>query len=216
VRFAPALCLVGLLCLILAGCADEGARPPVVVRVATTKGAFTLELDPERAPITVANYLAYVEAGFYSGTIVHRVIPGFIVQGGGYDAEMAPRTPIRPRIVLEARNGLKNVRGAVAMARRSDPNSADCQFYINVKDNPNLDYPKPDGNGYAVFGRVVEGMAVVDSIEAAPTHAVGQYNDVPVTPIVILSAERVRWAPRPESHPHTRRNDPMEAASRLW
>lgn len=140
----------------------------------------------------MANFLAYVNAGFYSGTVIHRVIPDFIIQGGGFDAEMEQRTPIRPPIILEARNGLKNVRGAVAMARTSDPNSANCQFYINLKDNPFLDYPAPDGNGYAVFGRVVDGMAVIDSIGAVATHGSGSYQNVPVTPIVILSMERVR------------------------
>jgi peptidyl-prolyl cis-trans isomerase A (cyclophilin A) len=176
------------------GCRDEGTKPtsePVLVRMSTTKGDILLELDAERAPITVANFLAYVDAGFYSGTLFHRVIPRFIVQGGGYTEDMSLKPPIRPAIALEARNGLKNVRGAIAMARSGNPNSANCQFFINTKDNPNLDYPKPDGNGFAVFGRVLEGMAVVDSIEAAPTGSVGGLQDVPIEAIVIFSVVRL-------------------------
>jgi peptidyl-prolyl cis-trans isomerase A (cyclophilin A) len=176
------------------GCRDEGTKPsaePVLVRMSTTKGNLLLELDAERAPITVANFLAYVDAGFYSGTLFHRVIPRFMVQGGGYTEDMSLKPPIRPAIALEARNGLKNVRGAIAMARSGNPNSANCQFFINAKDNPNLDYPKPDGNGYAVFGRVLEGMAVVDSIEAAPTGSVGGLQDVPIEAIVIFSVVRL-------------------------
>ena len=188
------LAAVTLLLATLA-CSDEGTKPaaePVLVRMETTKGTILLELNAEKSPATVANFVAYVDAGFYTGTLVHRVIPDFVIQGGGYTEGMVLKDPIRSPIPLESRNGLKNLRGAIAMARTRDPNSATCQFYINVKDNPNLDYPKPDGNGYAVFGRVIQGLAVVDSIEAVPTGASGDLQDIPIEPIVIFSAIRLR------------------------
>ncbi|WP_244787074.1 peptidylprolyl isomerase [Cupriavidus pauculus] len=157
------------------------------VQFATTAGKFTIEVYPDAAPKTVANFMEYVKSGFYSGTIFHRVINGFMVQGGGYDRDMKEK-PTRAPIPLEAQNGLKNKAGTVAMARTSNPNSATAQFFVNVVDNPNLDYPQPDGNGYAVFGKVVEGMDTIDKIKTTPTTAYGAMRNVPAAPIVIESA----------------------------
>ncbi len=157
----------------------------------TSAGKFTLEVYPDAAPKTVANFMEYVKSGFYSGTIFHRVINGFMVQGGGFDRDMKQK-PTRAPIPLEAQNGLKNKAGTVAMARTSDPNSATAQFFINVVDNSSLDYPQPDGNGYAVFGKVVEGMDTVDKMKNAPTTSYGPMRNVPATPIVIESATVVK------------------------
>jgi peptidyl-prolyl cis-trans isomerase A (cyclophilin A) len=169
--------------------AGKGAPAPRVV-LSTSEGDITLELDAEKAPQTVANFLAYVKAGHYDGTIFHRVIDGFMIQGGGFTPDMKQK-PTKAPIALESRNGLKNARGTIAMARTSVPNSATSQFFINVVDNPRLDYPNPDGHGYAVFGRVVAGMDVVDRIRAAPTGNRDGHQNVPVTPIVIRSAKTV-------------------------
>ncbi|GAB7546570.1 peptidylprolyl isomerase [Cupriavidus sp. CuC1] len=161
------------------------------VQFVTSAGKFTLEVYPDAAPKTVANFMEYVKSGFYSGTIFHRVINGFMVQGGGFDRDMKQK-PTRAPIPLEAQNGLKNKAGTVAMARTSDPNSATAQFFINVVDNSSLDYPQPDGNGYAVFGKVVEGMDTVDKMKNAPTTSYGPMRNVPATPIVIESATVVK------------------------
>ncbi|WP_422648824.1 Peptidyl-prolyl cis-trans isomerase [Cupriavidus sp. H18C1] len=171
--------------------ASAAAQAAERVRFATSAGSFTIEVYPEAAPKTVANFLEYVNSGFYSGTIFHRVINGFMVQGGGFDRDMKQK-PTRAPIPLEAQNGLKNKAGTVAMARTGDPNSATAQFFINVVDNPSLDYPQPDGNGYAVFGKVVEGMDTVDRIKKTPTTAYGPMRNVPATPIVIESATIVK------------------------
>jgi peptidyl-prolyl cis-trans isomerase A (cyclophilin A) len=157
----------------------------------TSQGNITLELDSGRAPVTVANFVEYVRLGHYDGTVFHRVIDGFMIQGGGFTEDMKPR-PTQAPIVLESRTGLKNDRGTIAMARTSDPNSATAQFFINVVDNPRLTYPQPDGHGYAVFGRVVEGMEVVDRIRAVPTGTVGPHANVPQKPVVIRTARIVR------------------------
>ena len=162
-----------------------------MVRLYTNFGPITLELDHERAPKTAANFESYVRSGFYDGTVFHRVIPTFMIQGGGYSADLTER-PTRAPIPLESRNGLKNERGTVAMARRGDPNSATAQFFINVVDNPRLDYPSFDGNGYAVFGKVVEGMDVVDKIRDVPTASRGGHQNVPETPVTIKSARIVK------------------------
>lgn len=162
-----------------------GTHPQVLLK--TTDGDIKIELYPEQAPKTVANFLAYVKSGQYSGTIFHRVIRGFMIQGGGYTASYAEK-PTRAPIPLESRNGLKNAAGTIAMARTSDPNSATAQFFINTVDNAGLDYPNPDGNGYAVFGKVVSGMDVVKKIEATPTTTRGPMADVPQQPISIESA----------------------------
>ncbi|MBI5258670.1 MAG: peptidyl-prolyl cis-trans isomerase [Burkholderiales bacterium] len=155
------------------------------VRLNTSQGDIVLELDAAKAPKTVENFVQYVKAGHYNGTIFHRVINGFMIQGGGFTADMKEKATRAP-IPLEARNGLSNQRGTVAMARTSAPNSATAQFFINVNDNIALDaVNRPDGNGYAVFGKVVEGMDVVDRIKAVPTGQRPPYADVPIEPVVI-------------------------------
>ena len=168
---------------------DKGAAPRVVL--ATSLGDITLQLEPEKAPKTVANFLEYVKAGHYDGTVFHRVIDGFMIQGGGFTSDMVQKPPRAP-IPLESRNGLKNERGTVAMARTAVPDSATSQFFINVVDNAMLDYPKPDGNGYAVFGKVVGGMDVVDSIRKVETTRVGPHQNVPAKPVLIRSATIVK------------------------
>jgi len=158
------------------------------VRFSTSAGDIVVELDADKAPKTVENFVAYVKAGQYNGTIFHRVIPTFMIQGGGMTADMKEK-PTRAPIPLESRNGLSNVRGSIAMARTSDPNSATAQFFINVKDNDRLDAANArDGNGYAVFGKVVSGMEVVDKIRDVPTASKGMHDDVPVTPVTINKA----------------------------
>lgn len=156
------------------------------VRLSTNLGDIVLELDDAKAPKTVANFLGYVNSGHYTGTIFHRVIGDFMIQGGGFDTNMRQK-PAPNRVENEARNGLKNVTYSLAMARTSDPHSASAQFFINVKNNDFLDHPGQDGWGYAVFGKVVSGQDVVDQIAAVPTGA----QDVPKTQIVINSAEVV-------------------------
>jgi len=167
------------------GAQGEGQKPAVVLD--TSLGTITLEIDPEKAPITAENFLKYVDDGFYDNLIFHRVIPGFMVQGGGMDDQMrekqqGKRDPIRN----ESGNGLTNRRGTIAMARTNNPHSATCQFFINLKDNDFLD----QGAGYAVFGKVVDGMDVVDAIAKVGTSNKGGHGDVPVKPIYIKSAKR--------------------------
>lgn len=163
-----------------------------MVKLHTNHGVITLELDSERAPQTVANFLEYVRSGFFDNTVFHRVIDGFMVQGGGFEPGMNQKRTNAP-IKNEADNGLKNEAYTVAMARTSDPNSATAQFFINVSDNAFLDHtaPTPQGWGYAVFGRVVEGKDVVDAIRKVPTGSRGMHQDVPVTDVVIERAEEV-------------------------
>ncbi len=163
-----------------------------VVDVTTSHGSFSIELDPLKAPASVANFLAYVDAGHYDGTIFHRIIPTFMVQGGGYD-QMYEKKPVRAPIQNEADNGLKNKRGTVAMARTGDPHSATAQWFVNVVDNGFLDHKakEPQGWGYAVFGRVIEGMDVVDKIKNVPTGANGPFTkDAPDEPVVIQRVRR--------------------------
>ncbi|OIN99457.1 MAG: hypothetical protein AUJ49_11010 [Desulfovibrionaceae bacterium CG1_02_65_16] len=157
-----------------------------MVKLETTKGDIVLELDKKNAPITVANFLRYAQTGHYDGTIFHRVINGFMIQGGGYDVNMKER-PTGKAIQNEADNGLKNELYTVAMARTSDPNSATDQFFINVKNNASLNYwgKSTAGWGYAVFGKVVEGKRVVDEIKGVPTGRHGMFDDVPLKPVVI-------------------------------
>jgi peptidyl-prolyl cis-trans isomerase A (cyclophilin A) len=161
------------------------------VALDTTLGLIVIELAPKEAPKTVANFLEYVKSGHYNNTVFHRVMSNFMIQAGGYTADLGEK-PTRAPIPLESQNGLKNDRGAVSMARRGDPNSATAQFFINVVDNPRLDYPSPDGHGYAVFGKVVEGMDVVDKIRAVPTGSSGSHQSVPTTPVVIKSVRIVK------------------------
>ena len=158
------------------------------VKLSTTVGDVTLELDREKAPKTVDNFLQYVRAGHYSGTIFHRVIDGFMIQGGGYKADLSEK-PTRAPIALESRNGLSNLRGTVAMARTGIPDSATAQFFINVNDNTMLDQAQSrDGHGYAVFGKVVEGMDVVDKIRATAVKAQGVHQHMPTTPFIVNKA----------------------------
>jgi peptidyl-prolyl cis-trans isomerase A (cyclophilin A) len=154
----------------------------------TSAGRFEIELDQAHAPRTVDNFLAYVDAGFFDGTLFHRVIPDFVIQGGGYDAEMR-RKPTEAPIPNEADNGLKNLRGTLSMARTSDPHSATSQFFVNLKDNAFLD-PGANGPGYAVFGRVTDGMDVVDRIAAVATGPVMGMSDVPLEPVAVERARR--------------------------
>jgi peptidyl-prolyl cis-trans isomerase B (cyclophilin B) len=162
----------------------EPTNPVVLIK--TAKGEIRLELDEAAAPLSVANFLGYVRSGHYDGTIFHRVIPGFMIQGGGMDAQMKEKATVAP-IKNEAANGLKNVRGTVAMARTSVVDSATSQFFINLVDNDFLDHsaPTPRGFGYAVFGRIIGGMDVVDAIARVPTGSRGMHADVPVEPVII-------------------------------
>jgi peptidyl-prolyl cis-trans isomerase A (cyclophilin A) len=168
-------------------------HPRVVVK--TTAGDIVIELYPDKAPKTVQNFLQYVKDGFYSGTVFHRVIDGFMIQGGGHTADIyqggTVRKDTRGPIPLEARNGLKNDAGWVAMARTAQPDSATSQFFINVANNDSLNHPQPDGNGYAVFGRVVDGMKTIDAIRAMRTGNVGMFQNVPVEPVIIESVRQV-------------------------
>ena len=157
------------------------------VKFQTSKGDIVLELDLEKAPVTTKNMIDYVSEGFYDGTIFHRVISGFMIQGGGYNANMDEKKTKGP-IVNEAENGLKNDRGTVAMARTNNPHSATAQFFINHKNNDFLNYSGPSNPGYAVFGKVVEGMDIVDAIADVETTSVGYFDDVPVEAVVIKSA----------------------------
>lgn len=159
-----------------------------MVVFSTNHGDFTIELYPDKAPITVENFLSYVDAGFYDNTIFHRVIPGFVIQGGGFTEDMRQK-PTEAPIKNEADNGLKNERGTLSMARTSDINSATSQFFVNLKDNAFLDHGSRDF-GYAVFGKVVEGMDVIDKIAKVPTGNRGMHQDVPREPVVVQSARR--------------------------
>lgn len=160
------------------------------VELETTMGNIVIELNQEKAPNTVANFLEYVKSGHYDGTIFHRVIDGFMIQGGGMDANMKEKSTNAP-IQNEADNGLKNEVGTIAMARTSDPHSATAQFFINVKDNSFLNFSgkNPQGWGYAVFGKVTEGMDIVNKIKGVPTGKYGFHADVPSTPVVITHAK---------------------------
>lgn len=152
--------------------------------IETSKGNIEIELDADKAPLSVQNFVNYVNKGFYDGTIFHRVIPNFMIQGGGFTADMQQKAPDKT-IQCESKNGLKNLKGTIAMARTSDPHSATSQFFINVKDNTNLDFPSFDGWGYAVFGKVTKGIEVTDDIVKAPTTRKGPHSDVPVEAITI-------------------------------
>ncbi len=161
--------------------------PAQKVRLTTSMGDIVVELNAAKAPKTVENFLQYVNDKHYDGTVFHRVMSDFMIQGGGFTPDLQQK-PTKAPIPLEAGNGLKNDRGAIAMARTSNPNSATSQFFINTVDNPNLNAPKPDGYGYAVFGKVVSGMDVVDKIRAVAVGDQGMHQNVPRTPITILKA----------------------------
>ena len=175
------------------GCTEETkeAKPDVkIVKLETTIGNIIIELNAQAAPVTVKNFLGYVEEGFYDGTIFHRVIPGFMIQGGGFTAEMG-RKQTRSPIINEANNGLRNDRGTIAMARGPDPDSATCQFFINHRDNGPLNYVENVNLGYAVFGKTIEGIDIVDAIASVKTTTRMDMKDVPVEPVVIISASVV-------------------------
>ena len=193
-RFTSLILASLLLCLSVAGNAANN-NPEVIIQ--TSLGNITVELFADKAPKTVANFLQYVDDGFYTNTLFHRVIDGFMIQGGGYTTKFE-RKPTRAPIMNEADNGLKNQRGTIAMARTVDPHSATAQFFINVVDNPNLDFKDktPNGWGYTVFGKVIKGMEVVDAIKSQPTGPGGPFQrDVPATPVVILGIARVKTEP---------------------
>lgn len=187
-RLIAALCLA-VTCSAFA--ADSKSPPQVVVE--TSMGTMVLELDPGKAPVTTENFLRYVDAGYYEGLIFHRVIPGFMVQGGGFDPTLT-RRETDASIKNESGNGLVNVKGSIAMARTNEPHSANAQFFINTNYNSQLD-AKPGAWGYAVFGRVIDGMDTVMAIEMVPTATVKGMNDVPRQPVVIQSMRRVSLSP---------------------
>ncbi len=192
-RRTSALALAGAMLGTLLGTppalAQTAAAPQV--KLATSMGDIVLQLDAAKAPRTVENFLSYVRDKHYDGTIFHRVIDGFMIQGGGFTPDMQQK-PTKAPIQNEAANGLKNDRYTIAMARTADPNSATAQFFINVKDNAMLNAPSPDGHGYAVFGKVVSGTEVVDKIKAVATGNRGPYQNVPATPVIIQSATLVK------------------------
>ena len=171
--------------------APSFAQAEPKVQLKTSMGDIVVELNEAKAPKSVANFLQYVRDKHYDGTVFHRVIGDFMIQGGGMDADMKEKLTRGP-IPLEASNGLKNDRGTIAMARTGNPNSATSQFFINVVNNDSLNAPKPDGHGYAVFGKVIKGMDVVDKIRAVPTGNRGMHQNVPTTAVTILSATEVK------------------------
>lgn len=184
-------------CTLLAGLAFGGilgsahAADTPQVALKTSMGEIVLELYPEKAPKTVANFLQYVKSNHYNGTVFHRVIEDFMIQGGGFDGNLQQK-PTGTPIENEARNGLKNVTYSIAMARTGAPHSATAQFFINTNNNWPLDYPAQDGWGYAVFGKVIKGTEIVDKIKVAPTSNQGMHQHVPIKPIVIESASLIR------------------------
>ncbi len=192
VRIVLAFLLAGL-CVLPAHAASTPATKGKMkmVKLHTNKGIITLQLDAEKAPITVQNFLDYVNSGFYANTIFHRVIPNFMIQGGGFEPGMKQK-PTKAPIKNEAANGLKNEVYTIAMARTSDPHSATAQFFINTQNNGFLDYPGQDGWGYCVFGKVIEGKEVVDAIGKVKTGSSGFYQDVPKEDVIITKAEVVQ------------------------
>jgi peptidyl-prolyl cis-trans isomerase A (cyclophilin A) len=195
------LALLGIVCLQPSIAAEKAADPkpapkaaPVVaspqIQVFTSMGNFTIELNQERAPLTVANILAYVDSGHYTNTLIHRIVANFVIQGGGFNTDYTAK-PASLRVSNESGNGLSNVRGTVGLARSTDPHGGNCQFYVNLNDNAALD-PNATRWGYAVFGRVISGMEVVDRIGDVVTGAHGPFKEeTPLKPVVILKVERV-------------------------
>ncbi len=188
--FSAALLQVLAIDLVIAKDAMSTNEAPIEVEFVTTKGLITLQLYPEKAPLTVANFLQYVDEGFYGNTVFHRAIPGFVIQGGGFEPGLKPKAKTRKPIKNESANGMRNLRGMISMARRTHPDTATSQFYINLSDNSNLDYKSSYQPGYAVFGKVVNGMEVIDAIASIPTKTVGRMTDVPVEEVAILSVKR--------------------------
>ena len=166
--------------------------PLPLVSMVTSLGSVVLELNPNAAPLSVNNFLQYVQDGFYTNTIFHRVIPNFVAQGGGFNTGMVAKAPTYPAVNLESQNGLLNVKGSLAMARTSDPNSATSQFFVNLVDNAFLNYSSDSSPGYTVFGRVLSGQDVMDQMAKFPTATVNGYSDVPSTDITITSMSRTQ------------------------
>ena len=190
-----------LLALALTARPARAEEPTTQVRVTTNMGEFVIEVRTERAPLTAANFLRYVREGFYSGTLVHRVIANFVIQGGGHDATTLALKPTHEAIVNESGNGLQNKRGAVGLARGEPPHSGNAQFYIDLVDNPDLD-PVSTRWGYTVFGRIVQGMDVVDRIGETPTGSRGQWkSDAPLKPVIIEKMEIVAPAAQQAAPP---------------
>ena len=190
-RRNSALALASLALAATFSVASVRAEEAPKVKLATSMGDIVVQLDPAKAPKTVENFLQYVKDKHYDGTVFHRVIDGFMIQGGGFTADMVQK-PTRAPIPLEAKNGLKNDKYTIAMARTANPNSATSQFFINVANNAMLNAPQPDGHGYAVFGKVVSGTEVVDKIKAVATGNKGGHQNVPTTPVIIQSATLVK------------------------
>lgn len=191
------LLISGLLLFSMSISSSMAANPRINIQ--TNYGKIVVELYPEKAPVTVANFLSYVDSGFYTETVFHRVIKGFMIQGGGYDEDYREKST-QPAIQNEANNGLSNTRGTIAMARTPDPHSASSQFFISVANNTFLDFksPTPDGWGYCVFGKVIEGMQVVDEIESVPTGPAGPFGqDAPQGLVVIEKITRVNEQSKP-------------------
>ena len=180
--------LLALFSVLFFSLSAQATNPQVELK--TNQGTIVIELATDKAPKTVENFLQYTKDGFYNGTIFHRVIDGFMIKGGGFEAGLKEK-PTRAPVQNEAKNGLKNVTGSLAMARTRDPHSASAQFFINLKDNAFLDYPGQDGWGYAVFGKVVQGMEIVQKIAKIGTGNAGMHQNVPTTPIVIESAKLI-------------------------
>jgi peptidyl-prolyl cis-trans isomerase A (cyclophilin A)/peptidyl-prolyl cis-trans isomerase B (cyclophilin B) len=194
------------LLLLVASSAVQAAADPRV-RVSTNMGDFVIELLPDRAPLTVNNFLRYVREGHYTHTLIHRAIANFVVQGGGHDATTFDLKPVHEPVVNESGNGLQNKRGMVGLARSEMPHSGNAQFYVNLADNPDLD-PLPTRWGYAVFGKVVEGMDVIERIGVTPTGSMGPFkNDSPLKPVIIEKIELLEGAssdaPKPVAVPNS-------------
>jgi len=199
---APLAAAAALVCaLTLAPGAARADEPPTQVRVVTSMGDFVIEVRADRAPLTVANFLRYVKEGFYTNTLIHRVVPNFVIQGGGHDATTLALKKTHEDIPNESGNGLQNKRGTVGLARTPLPHSGNAEFYVNLVDNPDLD-PVPTRWGYAVFGRVVSGMEVIDKMAESPTGAMGPFKaDAPLKPIIIQSVSIVASTPPPAAAP---------------
>lgn len=192
---------------------ESNKAEPIYVRMKTSMGESVIELNPAEAPRSVENFLHYVDGEFYDGLIFHRVIPHFMIQGGGFTPDMKQKRPTRPPVVNEWRNALKNERGTIAMARTASRDSATSQFFINVTDNPDLDRPISDGAGYAVFGKVIHGMETVDKIRRVPTQTVGPHRNVPSEPVFI---EEIRRLSDDEAKPYleeTKSSGPSDSSS---
>ena len=177
-----------ILVLVAGAVLSLAALATPTIEMQTSMGKIVIDLDSEKAPRSVQNFLQYVNEGFYNGTVFHRVIPDFMIQGGGFTVDMEQK-PTPRKVENEARNGLKNDRGTLAMARTADPNSASSQFFINHRDNASLNYPSPDGAGYAVFGKVTQGMDVVDRIARVATGNRSMHQNVPLEPVIIQSVK---------------------------